>query len=366
MSNTPHNKKDKTIVLTGSTGNLGRFLTLELLQCDGIELILLVRAESPQKARARVQEIIDLGGNRVKVFCSDLTVERLGLSESDYADLARRTTHILHSAASVRFTHPLEEARLFNVKTTDQMVSFARACLNLVRFGYISTALVAGNRSGVISEDDFEHNAGFKNTYEQTKYEAEYLVRTSFKELPVVIFRPPLILPPLLEIDKSPSSQPNALYLGISLAIRGNLTFLPGTENSVVDVVDSNMAAVRIVQLMTKPSLAYKVYHITNNEYAPSIKAICDMIEKKIKCLISLEFCGSMDVYSEKVRSIPWYKFKMRKVHKKISSFIAELAYPKIYKNIHTLEELHIPHLGQSPIDILEGAIDEDIWKFSA
>lgn len=353
---------DKTVLLTGGTGVFGRCLALELLRHD-VRLIMLVRGNSTADAHERVKDIIDLGGEKVEVLRSDLAKEHLGMPALDYTGLADRATHILHAAASARFTLPIEKARLYNVKTTEQMINFAKECSNLTRFGFVGTALVAGNRSGVIKEDEFEHSEGFKNTYEQTKYEAETLMREISQKLPVVIFRPPLILPIVASEGNAFGSSTNALYLGINLAINGDLSFLPGNKNSIVDVTDSKTAAERIVQLLLKPSLAHMVYHITNSEYALNIAKILNMLEKKIGHPLSLEFCGSAQMYNEKVRRIPWYKFKMRHTHRKISSFISELVYPKIYDNTHTLTELGILQVGPPPIDIISSVISENTWK---
>lgn len=357
--------KNKVVVLTGGTGGFGRFLALELLRYKEVKLILLIRENSLEEAQESAKEVLgESYSEQIEIFCSDLTKERLGLSEQEYTNLANRATHILHAAASVRFTLPLEEARQYNVKTTENTLNFAKMCPNLARFGFVSTALISGNRSGTIKEDEFEHNAGFKNTYEQTKYEAEKLVRGNSEKLPVVVFRPPLIATESTT-GNNLGSRTNALSLGIRLVIGRDISFLPGNDNSTVDIVSSKTAANRIVTLILKPSLMYLVYQITNDISAPTIKIIREIIEKKISHPISLEFCGSMDVYNKKVRSISWYKFRAKRAHEKISSFVSELAYPKIYNNAHTLKELQISHLGDNPIDIVKKIVNEKTWSFS-
>jgi len=234
----------------------------------------------------------------------------------------------------------------------EQMLRLAGACSNIVRFGFVGTALVAGNRSGIIKEDEFEHSAGFKNTYEQSKYEAEQLVRSHANNLPIVIFRPPLIAPPHAD-ERTSRGHTNALSLGASLVAQGDIHFLPGVAQSVVDIVDPEIAAEKIVKLLFKPTLAHMVYHITNGEHAPTVEVIRSMIEKKLKRSLSLDFCGSMAEYNERVRHIPWHKFRARYAHKKIRSFISELAYPKVYDNSRTLAELHLDRLGPDPTVVI-------------
>lgn len=348
------------VLLTGGTGVFGKYLARELLRHNA-HLIMLVRGENDIEAKKRVQDLIDLG-NDIEVYAADLTHDNLGLSDSDYTDLQNRVTHVLHSAASARFTLPVEEARLYNVKTTAQILTFAEHTKNLVRFGFVSTALTAGKRSGEIMEDEFEHTEGFKNTYEETKYEAEALVRSYEDRIPLTILRPPLILPSKND-DFTIKRSINALYLGIKLVIDGSLSFLPGTKESTIDVVDSDIASRIIVDLMLKSELSHLVYHITNGKHAPTIEEILAIIEEKISHPAHVDFYPSMYEYNKRVTKIPWYKVKPKQVHKRIASFISELAYPKTFNNKNTLEELNIKDLGHDPLITVTNVLSEDVWK---
>ena len=86
---------------------------------------------------------------RVQAFAADLTAPGARGSTPRVRDaLAGRVTTIVHSAASVSFTLPLEEARAINVEGTRRMLEFAdaaRACGGLDRYGHVSTAYVAGH-----------------------------------------------------------------------------------------------------------------------------------------------------------------------------------------------------------------------------
>ena len=107
----------------------------------------------------------------------DLTAPRLGLGER-HEPLAARVGSVIHSAASVAFDLPLEEARAINVEGTRRVLDFAGAVPGLQRVTYVSTAYVAGDRRGTAYEDDRETGA-FRNAYERSKHEAEALVRSS-------------------------------------------------------------------------------------------------------------------------------------------------------------------------------------------
>src|SRR3989344_8938952 len=182
-----------TVVLTGATGVFGKFLLDELLK-NPLKIVLLVRASSLKEAEKRVKNLVSKSPNKFSVFQCDLTKEDLGLGEHECLDLIKDTTYILHAAASTKFTLPLDEAKRNNVDTTKVLLDFAKKCSNLKRFGFVGTAFVAGKRTGIILEDEFKHSKGFLNTYEESKYEAESLVRTKLNKLPIIILRPSLII----------------------------------------------------------------------------------------------------------------------------------------------------------------------------
>ena len=346
--------KDKVVILTGGTGSFGRFLTQDLLR-HGTHVIMLVRADSGESARKRVEAINGKLPKNVEVYKSDLTTEKIGLSAEDYSNLKDRTTHILHAAASIRFNLPLEVARAHNVKTTENIIEFAKVCSNLIRFGFVSSALVAGNRTGLIKEEEFAHNAGFKNTYEQSKYEAEALVRSCVGNLPVVIFRPPLIFTPTL--SKGSGKPRNFLSLAVSLILKGFLPFFPGTENSTIDVVNNTDTARIISDLMVKEHLSHTTYHITNADRAPKIKTMLSLLEQKVGRPFKLEFCGDMKSFIERVNRIPWYRPGRKLVYQRSMSFLPEAAYPKVFDNQNTLSELNIKQIGTDPVEILRSFI---------
>jgi len=348
-------KEKPTILLTGSTGAFGRFVASELLKHD-VNLILLVRGESHEHARGRVHDIISYHKDKVEVFCSDLTNTKLGLSKSEYEDLTKRVTHIIHSAASTRFNLPLEESRTHNVKPTKEILTFAKDCEKLVRFGFLSSALIAGKRKGLIKEDDFEHNEGFNNTYQQTKYEAESFVRKEMHTLPIIIFRMPLVIPPVaIKDNKGPV---NLIMILISLISKGYLPFVPGNKDSKMDVINSIDAAEIIAKLMLKDKLSHHVYHIANGERAFAIEKIHFMIEDKFKKKIPIKYCGDLDVFWKNVKDASAKNPALEIAYKKSESFLSEPAYPKTFDNSNTLSELNITQIGEDPIKMIESALN--------
>ena len=193
--------RDQTTVITGATGFLGRELVLHMLAADpAAHLTLLVRGRDEAEAQARGLSLLtgQLQGAaladasvRVAVVRADLEREGLGLTPRAYAELAGRTVGVIHGAASVSFSLPIDEARAINVEGTRRVLDLARQAG--AHLDYVGTAYVAGERTGLVLETELECGQGFRNTYERSKCEAEALVRSRVGEQSLTIYRPSII-----------------------------------------------------------------------------------------------------------------------------------------------------------------------------
>ena len=268
---------DRVIFLTGATGLVGQNLIPRILRGDSdTRLILLVRANSDSEAHQRLNEIlktlaedVDIGRakTRIKVVRGDVSLSRLGVSETMYKSLVEDVTHIIHSAASVQLQLPLEVARRVNFNGTNNVLDFANHVLaagNLQRVAYISTAYVSGNRGGVISEHELDCGQHFANTYEQSKFEAEQIVQRAMPVLPITIFRPSIIVG---DSNTGRTTSFNVLYTPLKLIYRGIIKNLPGSRSTPVDVVPVNFVsdAVYHIFLQTTRGIG-DTYHLTAGE----------------------------------------------------------------------------------------------------
>ena len=178
------------VLLTGATGLLGNEILRALLQSGQRESILVLMRGGQRDPQTRFDALVDdsLRGEfvrRVEPVWADLEQDRLGLPPPAYERLAARITHIIHSAAAVDFALPYDAARAANVGGTVQLVDLAMRAKQLKAFAHVSTAHVAGRRTGYVAEAELEHDCGFVNFYEQTKYEAERFLRERMGELPI-------------------------------------------------------------------------------------------------------------------------------------------------------------------------------------
>lgn len=241
----------------------GRELTRHLLTRTNVSLTLLVHDTGKALSRARLlRELFRVVPTqpligRVRLVRGDLTKERLGLPGSIHAELASSVDGIIHAAATTRFDLPLAEARRVNVLATEHLVRFAKHCRNLARFGMLSTVFVSGRRRGRILESERVHTAGFVNTYEQSKYEAEARLETS--GVPYVIYRLSTLVGDSRTGFTSHFTTPHqalrVMHLGLA-------SLVPGLADCSVDLIPTDWAAVTIVNHFLNPSPAGQVIHL--------------------------------------------------------------------------------------------------------
>src|SRR6185503_779596 len=160
------------IFVTGATGLLGRKVVALLLADPAVARIYLLTRPQP---RGR-----DIGfGWPCEVIPGDLRQGGLGISYDARTRLARNVTRVIHLAANTSFSQTVDEARDTNCNGTGQLLDLCAAWTLVTRFVHVSTAFVAGLRTGVIREDVGESADGWANAYEQSKAEAERLVRAA-------------------------------------------------------------------------------------------------------------------------------------------------------------------------------------------
>ena len=327
----------ESIFITGSLGSFGRVLTEELMKnYEFVNLLVITKADSQPVDRVKTV-FGDVAMHKIRVFQGDLREEDLGLSRTDYQYLTEETTHILHAAASTRFDLTISEARDSNVKTVENILAFAENCKQLKKLGFVSTAFVAGKRKGVIHENELEHNDGFLNTYEESKYEAEKIIQSKKGKLPVVIFRPSLVATTFKGDDSNPI---NAVVLGLKLIRKGLLPILPGKDTDRLDIITAANAATKISELFFKDRNSHDVYHIVSSLESPTVRDLINIALKTSNQKIQVKFCGDVVSFNEEVEKITKLNPDLAMVYQKVNSFMPELAFPKIFDDHNVLDEL--------------------------
>jgi long-chain acyl-CoA synthetase len=278
MANSP-------ILLTGATGFVGMELLARYLERTDRQIFVLVRAPGNEEADARVRDAIarvlpdpDAHADRVVAVRGDVTKPGIGMAPRRRAELADVVGEIVHTAASVSFTLPLEESRTINVEGTRQLLGLAdltaRRGDGLRRFSYVSTAYVAGDHRGKFGEDELDVKQGFRNAYEQSKFEAEHLVRDQMSALPIQVFRPSIIVG---EEETGWTPAFNVIYWPLRAYARGAYTAIPARRSSPVDVVSVSYVADAIYELARLEDGPGETYHLAAGDKATTVGELLEL-----------------------------------------------------------------------------------------
>ena len=192
----------KKVFLTGITGLVGSAFVVALLrERKDYQIVCLARRNSVKSAAERTAEIIrsecafegcpeaaDEVLSRVSVVEGDVvTMDPAALAADP---MLKDVEIVFHCAADVNLgKDPSGKTFRINYNGTVNMVDLARR-LQVKEFHYVATAYVAGKLSGVAYETAPVDN-GFNNPYEESKFKAEMLVRSS--GIPFSIYRPAII-----------------------------------------------------------------------------------------------------------------------------------------------------------------------------
>ncbi|SNT60962.1 amino acid adenylation domain-containing protein/thioester reductase domain-containing protein, partial [Asanoa hainanensis] len=178
------------ILLTGATGYFGAFLLDELLSGTDGTVTCLVRPVRGQRAADRVIANLARFGRhrddlaeRVRVREGDLTRQRLGLSEDEFARLAAQLDVIVHSGAHVDILFPYEGLEGANVDGTRRIIELATT-------GQLKELLLVSTVSARLGE----HRDPSLPGYAASKWAAERLVVAARdRGAPASVFRLPRI-----------------------------------------------------------------------------------------------------------------------------------------------------------------------------
>lgn len=209
----------RTVLLTGATGFLGRYLALEWLQrlapVDG-KLICLVRAKSDEDARRRLDGVFDSGdaqllarytelaAKHLEVIAGDKGEANLSLDQEVWQRLADTVDVIVDPAALVNHVLPYSELFGPNALGTAELIRIALTS-KIKPFTYFSTIGVGDQIPvGKFTEDADVRvmsavraiNDGYANGYGTSKWAGEVLLREAndLCGLPVAVFRCDMIL----------------------------------------------------------------------------------------------------------------------------------------------------------------------------
>ncbi|MEA2138323.1 MAG: hypothetical protein QOG56_1473, partial [Solirubrobacteraceae bacterium] len=134
---------------------------------------------------------------------------------------------------------------------------------------------------GSFGEDDLDVGQRFRNPYEQSKFEAELVVREHGARLPITVVRPSIIVG---DRHSGWTASFNVLYWPLRALARGAYPVLPARRGAPVDVVSVDYVADAIVALASLPEARGATYHLTASADASSIGELLALAVARFDC----------------------------------------------------------------------------------
>jgi nucleoside-diphosphate-sugar epimerase len=251
-------------LVTGYPGFIGKRLVRRLVgdALRGAERVILL--VQPKNAAAAREDLGALGAEGTVLVEGDVEQMHLGLSGAEWKALAGDVTDIWHLAARTWLGASRAEMRRVNLEGTRNVLELGRAARNLSRLNHFSTSYVSGDRVGVILEDELAMGQRFHNAYEETKYQAELLVRRAQAELPATIYRPSIVVGDSRtgEIDRFEG--PYALAILLVASPLSVPLPLPGDAVAPLNVVPVDFVVDAALAIGANPGAVGKTVHLVD------------------------------------------------------------------------------------------------------
>ncbi|XP_025415733.1 fatty acyl-CoA reductase wat-like [Sipha flava] len=333
--------RDGVIFLTGGTGFMGKVLLEKLLRtCPHIKHIyLLIRSKKGKNVEQRMEDIFEdrlfkrlkyevpKYYHKVSGVAGDCSLPGLGLSVSSRNTLINEVNIIFHGAATVRFDEHIRVAMNINVSGTRELLNLAKKIRNLKVMAHVSTAYANCNRSQVDEQfydpiSDYEDIlklvastddqalqdmtkkliGDLPNTYAFTKSLAEDAIRREAQDLPILVFRPTVVIATYREpvrgwIDNVYG--PTGLVVG---AGTGVLHTYFGNTNVVTDMIPVDMVVNALISATKETATNRKVDEIP-------IYTCSSSKQKPVKWNEFIEMNRRHGIYWPTIRAIWYYSF---------------------------------------------------------
>ena len=266
-------------LLTGFPGFIGRRLAKRLLDEDEDRTVVaLVEERMLPDARRAAGEI---GAERIEVLAGDIADRRLGLTDDDYARLRAEVARVFHLAAIYDLSVPFEIAQRVNVDGTGNVLELCASAERLQRLAYVSTAYVAGLRTGVVYEHELVMGQQFKNHYESTKFQAEVWARMFMHRVPTTVLRPAIVVGDSRTGETQKFDGPYYLLRAISRAQRTGQPLMQfGRSRAPFNVVPVDYVVEAIAASAAAPEAEGETFHLVDPEPLSSSELLEHLAER--------------------------------------------------------------------------------------
>lgn len=286
-------------LLTGATGLLGNYLLRDLLQAGEL-VAVVVRSSRRMTARQRVDAQLaqweqQLGTvlPRPVILEGDLTVPDLGLNPCDMRWVAEHCSAVIHNAASLSFQALSRDGEPYrsNEGGTRNVLELCRS-VGIPELHHVSTAYIAGLRSGRVLETETDVGQELGNDYERSKLASELMVHAADDIPSRTIYRPGIIIG---DSQTGFTTTYHGFYAALQLAhtivqafpcnetglVGGHAVRLALNGNETKHLVPVDWVSQVMVHIIRHPEWHGRTYHLTPR-HPVTARLIRDVLEAAV------------------------------------------------------------------------------------
>ncbi|KAL8949996.1 MAG: hypothetical protein Q9222_003939 [Ikaeria aurantiellina] len=183
--------ESKQVILTGSTGSLGKKILADLLASHHVTKVYCL--DRSADARSKHSDTPGLeNDDRVEFLKTDFAVSDFGVGGQKYKELLRDVDTIIHCAWKVDFNHSLESFGPIHLQSIKDFIHWQMECSRYNRIFFISSTSsvsrwpAVSHKNEPIPEEFIEdHGAAQEMGYGESKNVAEHTLHEAWKQIGV-------------------------------------------------------------------------------------------------------------------------------------------------------------------------------------
>ncbi|KAK7731068.1 Type I Iterative PKS [Cytospora paraplurivora] len=307
------------VLVTGATGSLGSHLVQYFAGLPTVKTVICFNRKSSTEAMARQDQALKAKGieldsealSKIKVYQTDTSKPKLGLSTEEYDYLVSSVTHIVHNAWPMSITRAVDGFEL-QFKAMKNLLELARNAYMSqisaswpIAFQFISSIATVGLhplRSGkaLVPEEKMEVESVLPNGYGDAKLVCERMLQETLQQFPQA-FRPMSVRIGQIAGSRSSGYWNPVEHLASILKSSHTLNSLPGLKGTLSWCPVNDVAAT-LGELILSPGTKQPIYHIENpvrQSWPDMIGMLCEVLGIPPQNVVSFEDWVST------VRSLP-------------------------------------------------------------
>lgn len=272
--------RGRRILVTGASGAIGAEVATRLAAEGCGVVVLLHNADRLRCNGGRTTRLAPTASampddGDITWVKGDVTDPMLGLEPAVYQLLRASLDLIVHLAAVVEFGRPRQLYESVNHQGTANVLALAQDGPTAIPLLYVGTAYVAGELPGEIRESDLDRGQTFGNAYEESKFNAETLVRQASGRGPVVVARPSIVV----GASRTGAVRDfKTIYTVLKLLTEGRVRSVPADYDALLDLVPVDYVVRGITEIAARiDEAAGSTFHLIAREPL-SLRDVSDVL----------------------------------------------------------------------------------------